>query len=133
MSDSANFRGIALSYVFGKVLDNIILELYHQKFSSCDVQFSFKPESFKNMCYIYGVERDVVCSTQEPCLCTFLDATKAFVRITHCNLFKLLLQRHLKAAIFRVLVNLYTNNLVRVSLCGVLCVYIVYLLATIAF
>jgi len=50
MSDGANFRGIALSSVFCKVFDNIILERCHQKLSSCDMQFGFKPKSSTNMC-----------------------------------------------------------------------------------
>jgi len=68
MSDSANFRGIALSSVFGKVFDNIILELYHQKLSSCDMQLGFKPKSSTNN-VLYGVERgsQLLCSTPEPC------------------------------------------------------------------
>jgi len=57
---------------------------------------------------------------------TFLDATKAFYRIKYCKLFKLLLHcHHLLAPIIRVRVNLYTNNLVRVSLCGVVSDYFV--------
>jgi hypothetical protein len=56
---------------------------------------------------------------QSPVFCTFLDASKAFDRINYCKLFKLLMKRKLPAYIIRVLANLYTNNLVRVSWCGV--------------
>jgi len=48
----------------------------------------------------------------------FAHFAKAFDRINYCKLFKLLLQRHLSAPIIRVLVNLYANNLARVSWCG---------------
>jgi len=57
--------------------------------------------------------------------CTFLDATKAFDRIKYCKFFKLLLQRHLSAPIIRVHFNLYTNNCLRVSWCGVVSDYFV--------
>ena len=44
ISDSSNFRGIALSSVFGKLFDNrpIVLERYGEKLMSCELQFGFK-------------------------------------------------------------------------------------------
>jgi len=121
MSKSANFCDIALSSVFDKVFDNIILERYHQKLSPCDMQFGFKPTSSTNMKEVvsYYVQH------QSPAFRTFLDATKAFDRIKYSKLFKLLLQRYLPAPIIRVLDNLYTNNLVRVIWCGAVSNYFV--------
>ena len=49
-SDSANFRGIALSSIYGKLLDNIILDRYHSKLMSCDLQFGFKAQYSTNLC-----------------------------------------------------------------------------------
>jgi len=49
-SDSANFIGIALSSIFGKIQDNIILDRYHVQLMSCDRQFGFKPKSSINLC-----------------------------------------------------------------------------------
>jgi len=126
MSDSANFRGIALISVFGKVFDNIFLEPYHQKLSSCDMQFGSKPKISTNMCSM--VLKEVLSyyvQHQSLVFCTFLDATKAFDRIKYCKLLKLLLQCHLPARIIRVLVNFYSNNLVRVSWCGAVSDYFV--------
>jgi len=88
MSDSANFRGIALSSVFGEVFNNIILERYHQKLSSCDMQFGFKPKSSKNMCSV--MLKEVISyyiQHQSHAFCTFLDATEAYDRIKYCKLF----------------------------------------------
>ena len=56
---------------------------------------------------------------QSSVFCTFLDATKAFDRLNYCKVFKLLVERDIPAHIIRVLVNLYTNNLARVSWDGV--------------
>jgi len=74
------------------------------------------------MCSMVRVERGIInlllFNTRALFFCKFLDATKAFDRIKYCKLFKLLLQRDLPAPIIRVLVNLYKNNLVRVSWCG---------------
>jgi hypothetical protein len=47
MSDSANFHGIAFSSIYGKLFDNIILDRYHHKLMSCDLQFGFKPSTLQ--------------------------------------------------------------------------------------
>ena len=38
-STSENFRGIALSSVFGKIFDNIVLEKFQSRLNTCDLQF----------------------------------------------------------------------------------------------
>jgi len=61
---------------------------------------------------------------QNPLFCTFLeDSTKAFDRVNYCKLFKLLVKRELPLLIIRVFVNLYMNNLVRVSWGGAMTDY----------
>jgi exonuclease III len=120
LSDSSNYRGIALSSMFGKLLDYIILERYHDKLSSCDLQFGFKAKSSTGLCSMVLKESIAYyLQHQSSVFCTFLDATKAFDRLNYCKLFKLLVERDIPAHIVRVLVNLYTNNLVRVSWGGV--------------
>jgi len=52
MSDSTNFRGIALSSLFGKIFDNIILDRYCDKLLSSELQFGFKANHSTNMCSI---------------------------------------------------------------------------------
>jgi len=56
-------------------------------------------------------------------LCSFLDATKAFDRLHFFKLFGLLIKRKLPADIIRLLINIYTNNFVRVAWHGVMSVY----------
>jgi len=41
LTDSANYRGIALSSIFGKILYLIILSRYSENLESCDLQFGF--------------------------------------------------------------------------------------------
>ena len=48
--NSTNFRVIALSSVYCKLLDNIILGKFHDKLCTSDHQFDFKPKSSTNMC-----------------------------------------------------------------------------------
>lgn len=120
LTDSANFRGIALSSLFGKLLDNIILSRYYDKLSSCQMQFGFKAKSSTNMCSMVLKETLAYYTEhQTPVFCTFLDATKAFDRVNYTKLFRQLIKRELPSCITRLLVNIYTNNFVRISWCGV--------------
>jgi len=50
MSDSANFCGISLSSLFGKIFDNVILSQFHENLCASDLQFGFKQNSSTNMC-----------------------------------------------------------------------------------
>ena len=124
ISDSSNFRGIALSPVFGKVFDNIILQQYSDKLMSSELQFGFKAQSSTNMCSM--VLKETIAyynSHNSPIFCSFLDATKAFDRLHYCKLFKLLIKRKLPAHIIRLLINIYTNNFVQVAWRGVMSNY----------
>jgi len=96
MSDSTNFRRIALSSLVGKIFDNIILDRYCDKLLSSELQFGFKANHSANMCSM--VLKETISyyeQHQTPVFCTFLDASKAFGRLHYCKLFRLLLKRQL--------------------------------------
>jgi hypothetical protein len=116
LSSSENFRGIALSSIFGKIFDNIILARYQHQLASCDLQFGFKRNSSTNLCSMVLKETlSYYINNQTPVFCTFMDASKAFDRIHYCKLFKLLIKRKLPPCIIRILMNLYTHNFLRVA------------------
>jgi hypothetical protein len=118
--DSTNFRGIALSSVFGKIFDLIILQRYNYKLITSVLQFGFKRKCSTNMCTMVLKETiNYYVNNQSAVFCTFLDATKAFDRIRYCKMFKLLMKRDLPACIIRTLYNLYTRSVVCVSWRGV--------------
>jgi hypothetical protein len=56
-TDSANFHGIALSSIDGKLFDNIILERCHDKLVSCDLQFGFKAKSQLTRVHLFSRKR----------------------------------------------------------------------------
>lgn len=117
--DSSNYRGIAISSVFSKVFENVVLIRYRHLLSTCDLQFGFKKKHSTQMCTMVLKETiSYYLSNKSKVFCTFLDATKAFDRINYCKLFKLLLCRSLPYCIIRVLLSLYTNNYVYVSWAG---------------
>ena len=120
MSDSTNFRGIALSSLYCKIFDYIILNRYCDKLVSSELQFGFKANHSTNLCSMVLKESiSYYNQHQTPVFCTFLDATKAFDRLHYCKLFKLLLKRQIPAHILRVLINLYTNSCAQVAWGGI--------------
>ena len=85
-----------------------------------ELQFGFKAKHSTNLCSMVLKETiSYYNQHQTPVFCTFLDATKAFDRLHYCKLFKLLLRRQLPVTILRVLINIYTNSIVRVAWCGI--------------
>jgi len=49
-SDSSNYRGIALSSVYGKLFDNIVLQHFSDVLLTGDLQFGFKAKHSTNHC-----------------------------------------------------------------------------------
>jgi len=119
VADSNNFRGIALSSIFCKVFDNVILDKFHKHLCTSDLQFGFKSKSSTNMCTMVLKETiSHYVKNQSSVYCTFLDASKAFDRVHYSKLFRLLVKRGLPACIIRILISLYTDNQVRVLWAG---------------
>jgi len=53
----------------------------------------------------------------------FFYASKTFDKVNYCTLFRLLILRDLPACIIRVLIKMYTGNLIRISYAGVMSDY----------
>jgi hypothetical protein len=118
-TQSDNYRGIALSSCFCKILDNIILAKNADRLSTSDLQFGFKRKSSTHMCTMVLKETLSYYVSNNSCtFCTFLDATKAFDRVNYCKLFHLLIKRGLPASVIRILIVMYTGHCVRVAWAG---------------
>ena len=115
MSDSENYRGIALGSIFGKLFDNIVLHRYGSNLVSSEFQFGFKTKSSTAMCSMVLKETLAYYSkNQSSVFCTFLEASKAFDRVQYCKLFRILIKRNLPAFIIRVLINFYMLSLIHI-------------------
>lgn len=109
-----------MSSIFGKVFDLIFLNKFYDSLSTSERQFGFKRRHSTDMCTMvlkeslayYTVDGGVA-------FCTLLDATKAFIRVTYCKLFRILMDREIPNVYLRLLLNLYTNSVASVLWNGV--------------
>ena len=88
INDSSNYRGIALSSIFGKLIDNIILMVNAQVLRSCDLECGFKPNHSITQCTF--VLKEVIqyyMNQGGNVYCLLLDASKSFDNIHYVKLF----------------------------------------------
>jgi len=86
-TDSANFCGIALSSVYGKLFDNIVFFQFSDKLQTSQLQFGFKAKSSTNLCtFVLKEALSYYATNHSNVFCTFLDATKAFDKINKKHL-----------------------------------------------
>ena len=114
LSNSSNYRGIALCDALAKLFDLWILHKYSEKLSTSDYQFAFKQNHSTVLCT--SVLKEIISyytnngSTVYVCL---LGASRAFDRIHFGKLFHVLLEgllKRLPAIVIRVLLDCYTNQ-----------------------
>jgi len=114
--DSSNYRSIAVGSVRGKIVDCILLKRSSDYLITSELQFGFKPHHSTNMCTLLLKETISYYTRNDSSVyCVLLDATKAFDRISYVKLFRKLIDRKLPAIIVRFLVNLYSEQAMRVQ------------------
>ena len=103
MNDSSNYRGITLSGIMGKILDNILLSTNMNIFSSSYLQFGFKAKHSTTHCTF--VAQEVVnyyVKHNSSVYCVLLDASQAFDRVEYVKLFEVLLNRNICPLVARL-------------------------------
>ena len=116
VTDSGNYRGIALCSIFTKIFDLIMLSRFCDHLHSSELQFGFKARRSTDMCTM--VLKETIAyyiNNGSPVYCSFLDASKAFDRIEYCKLFRMLMKRQLPFVVLRFLMNMYVKSSARIK------------------
>ena len=115
-SNSANYRGIALGSIIGKIFGAYILNRYDNLLVSTSLQFGFKAGHSTSMCTMILKETlEHYRRNNSTVHCVMLDATKAFDRVGYCKLIRLLLDKKMPAIIIRILLNMYLSNFTSIT------------------
>ena len=116
-----NYRPVALASVTSKIVEMILLDRMSDELDTLSNQFGFKKKSGTDLC-IY-VLKEIVdrfkCLYGSTLMC-FLDASKAFDRVTHSILFRKLVDRGDRGYNIRILMYWYSNQCMYVRWAGVL-------------
>ena len=113
--NSSNYRAVALSSIYGKILDNIILSVQQEELKTSDLQFGYKSESSTIMCSTMVIETiQYFTACHSPIYVLYMDASKAFDRLYHIELFRLLSERAVCPLILRLLFNMYRKQRIQV-------------------
>ena len=89
LADKNNYRPIALSSIASKVFEHVILCRLEEYLWTNDNQFGFKPSHSTDLC-VYALTEFIEYSKSRSTsiYVAFLDASKAFDKISHWTLFK---------------------------------------------
>ena len=111
-SDKNIYRSIALVTACSKISELCILSIIENYICTHDHQFGFKKQHATDMC-IYTVKSVIKYYTRQNSpiyIYMFLDASKAFDRISHWTLFKKLIACHTPVLIVRILMFWYQKQ-----------------------
>ena len=116
LNASDNYRAIALSNIFGKVLDHALLMNCSEVFSTSSYQFGFKAKHSTSMCtFVVNETIEYFLQKGSNVYCTLLDASKAFDRVEYGRLFRSLISKGICPVVCRFLILLYTTQKIRVK------------------
>jgi len=114
LCDSSNYRGIALCSSVSKLFDIIILNRYSQLLCTSDMQFAYKKGHGTSICSLIVKETvNYYFDNDSQVYSCCVDLTKAFDRVKHDMLFKILLDRKIPGVILRVIFDMYRRQQMR--------------------
>ena len=108
MSNIDNYRAIALSDIMSTIFDSIIIESQGKYLYTSDLQFGYKKHSSTVICTTVLLETLNHFKCQGgPVFVLFIDASKAFDRLCHSDLFLILRESEMCPVYLRILLSMY--------------------------
>ena len=119
VSDSSNYRAIALSNIISKIADIIIIDKQQDIFTSSDFQFGFTEKCSTTQCtFVVNEVVQYYLNNGGKVFTTFLDASKAFDTVQFHKLFRLIIDKGICPLIARLLAFCYFNQSCCVKWCS---------------
>jgi len=111
MSDTSNYRPVAVTTVVSKLLEHFILSNISPFLGTTDNQFGFKAGHSTDQCTFFLKQTASCFVTHGSSVrAVFLDASKAFNRVLHMKLFEKLIQRNVPMCFVRLLKHWYKEQ-----------------------
>ena len=111
MSQSDNYRGIALCNCICKLFDIILMKKCSDVLCTSDQQFAFKANHSTTLCSGLLIETANHFVNNNSCVYScFLDASKAFDKVHYGKLFNLMLKRNVPSVIVRFILDGYIRE-----------------------
>ncbi|MCG8430991.1 MAG: reverse transcriptase family protein, partial [Candidatus Omnitrophica bacterium] len=115
LSDSSNYRAIALNSPMCKLLEAVILNKCSDTLSSSDMQFGYKKGLSTSSCtYVVNEVVQYYKNGGSSVYAMLLDASQAFDRVVYTKLLKILLEKGLCPTIARTIAFLYIHQQMRI-------------------
>ena len=110
-SDKSNYRPIALVTACSKIFESCLLKMLEHYLESHDHQFRFKSQHATDMC-IFSVKSVIKYYTKQnsTVFTCFLDAAKAFDRVSYWTLFSKMIKKKVPMVIVRVIAFWYQSQ-----------------------
>lgn len=111
ITDKNNYRPVAITTVFSKILEHLILQKYEHLLKTHDNQFGFKAAHSTDQC-IFTLKQiiEFYNCLSSPVFVCFVDASKAFDRLNHWTLFKKLLVLGIPTIVVRIFSYWYNHQ-----------------------
>ena len=111
LADKNNYRPIALSSIASKVFEHVILCRPKEYLWTNENQFGFKPSHTTDLC-VYALTENIEYfkSRSTSIYVAFLDASKAFDKISHWTLFKKMIDRDVPIYLVKILCYWYQHQ-----------------------
>ena len=108
MSDTSNYRPVAVATMVSKLLEHFILSNISPFLGTTDNQFGFKAGHSTDQCtFLLKQTASYFVTHGSSAHVVFLDASKAFDRVLHMKLFEKLIQRKVPMCFVRLLKHWY--------------------------
>ena len=110
LSDSKNYRPVALSSLFAQLFEHALLQKIDHLLHTDDLQFGFKEKhSTAHALFVLRETVDYFSSHGSNTFVSFLDCSKAFDKISHNGLFSKLISRNVPLCILEILIYWLSN------------------------